>query len=172
MSTCACNTQTNPRSTLNLTTLASLRAALASHETAALVFSYEGVDIQSGYHVTEVKSLRIASLDCGAQGEERTETVIQLWDVPEDGKTHMAVGKFFSIIDKVAARVGLDEDAPLVFEVSRPGEAMRLYFGGTLKAEAKQLTFALAPYSATCKPAVAAMQALGALLANVPASCC
>ena len=53
---------------------AGLLAALDPHAGKALVFSYDGRDVLSGYHVTEVKAGRFASLDCGANPEAWAET--------------------------------------------------------------------------------------------------
>src|SRR4051812_28266662 len=98
---------------------AELLAALAPHAGKPLVFHYGGRDVLPGYHVTEVKTGAFQALDCGANRESWHETLIQLWDVPpEDGRGHMAAGKFLAIICKVADAVPLDPAARLTFEVS------------------------------------------------------
>jgi len=67
-------------------------AELTPHGTKLLVFTYDGRDVQAGYHVTEVKDGRFASIDCGAVPESWRETVIQLWDIPaEPGRAPMSV---------------------------------------------------------------------------------
>ena len=86
-----------------------LLAVLADHAAQPLLFTYDGATIRPGYHVTEVKTGRFTSLDCGANAEAWTETFIQLWDVDEDGRSHMTAGKFVAIIDKddnCVARLG------------------------------------------------------------------
>jgi hypothetical protein len=126
--------------------------ALAAHRDKALVFSYEGRDVQSGYHVTEVKSGAFSALDCGANPESWKETFIQLWDVPEEGRTHMAAGKFLAIMGKVARHVSLDHATRLTFEVSDGAEAMRLYMASDLQVAGDFVRVTLARRPASCKP--------------------
>src|SRR5215475_6493353 len=104
---------------------AELLEALAQHAGKPLIFSYAGHDVLPGYHVTEVKTAAFQALDCGANYESWHETFIQLWDVPpEDGRGHMAAGKFLAIIRKVADAVPFDPAAKVTFEVSDGRQAM------------------------------------------------
>jgi hypothetical protein len=127
-------------------------AALAAHRDKALVFSYEGRDVLPGYHVTEVKGGAFSALDCGANPEAWLETFIQLWDVPEHGRTHMGVGKFLAIMNKVAEHVSLEETTRLTFEVSDGVDAMRLYMASDLRAEGDRVRVTLEKRPSSCKP--------------------
>lgn len=50
-------------------TIGELLNALRHFEDRPLVFSYDGRDVQPGYHVTEVKAGQFAALDCGGNPE-------------------------------------------------------------------------------------------------------
>ena len=127
--------------------------ALAMHAGKRLVFAYDGHDCLPGYHVTEVKSATIDALDCGANGESWRETVIQLWDVAGDGgEQFMPVGKFLAIMQKAAARLPLDGDARLNFEVSDGIRAVQLYRAESVQVDGDIVRVALAQRPATCKP--------------------
>lgn len=97
-------------------TIGELLDALGHIEDRPLVFSYDGREVQPGYHVTEVKAGQFAGLDCGGNPETWTEIFVQLWDVNED-RDHMAASKFARIISKVIDHVALDMTAKLTFEV-------------------------------------------------------
>lgn len=132
---------------------AGLLAALDPHAGKALVFSYDGRDVLSGYHVTEVKAGRFASLDCGANPEAWAETFIQLWDVPrEPGRAPLSVDTFRAIIAKVAAAVPLVTEARLTFEVSDGVRPMALYQADRLTADGAAVRIGLTPRAASCKP--------------------
>jgi Family of unknown function (DUF6428) len=83
-----------------------------------LVFTNaDGATIHGGYHLTELKVASFDTVDCGAQKNHWTETIVQLW-VPEDGENgeFMTAAKFLSIYDKVARLIPLDPTAEIRFE--------------------------------------------------------
>src|SRR5579871_1072511 len=132
---------------------ADLLARLAQHAGKPLVFSYDGHDVLPGYHVTEVKTGAFQALDCGATYESWHETFIQLWDVPsEDGRGHMAAGKFLAIVRKVADAVPFDPAAKLTFEVSDGRRAMQLYRASAITSDGDIVRVALSERPASCKP--------------------
>jgi hypothetical protein len=127
--------------------------ALPDHRDKMLVFVYDGQTIQSGYHVTEIKSGRFDALDCGANPESWTETFIQLWDVPaEADRTFMPVWKFLAIMKKVVNEVPFDPESKLTFEVSDPNSAMRLFGISGLEIDARAVRVSLKRRPASCKP--------------------
>src|SRR5436189_3334991 len=76
----------------------------------ALVFiNSNGATIHGGYHLTELKAASFDTVDCGAQKNQWTETIVQLW-VPEEDYNgeFMTAAKFLSIYDKVARLIALD----------------------------------------------------------------
>jgi Family of unknown function (DUF6428) len=129
----------------------SLLQILDRDPSLALVFSYDGRRIQSGYHITEVKAGHFQALDCGANAESWDEVFIELWDVAGD-RTHMPAGKFAAIIRKVTDFVKLDPDAKLTFEVSEPGRPKQLFAATPPRIEGQQLVVDLEPRAASCKP--------------------
>jgi hypothetical protein len=132
---------------------AGLLGELEAHRGKTLVFSYEGRDIQAGYHVTEVKTAAFQALDCGANYESWHETFIQLWDIPqEDHRRFMPVEKFLAIIGKVAEKVPLDSHAKVTFEVSDGRRPMSLYRASSLATNGDVVRVELTPRPASCKP--------------------
>lgn len=133
-------------------TLGHLLDVLAVVPEAPLVFTYDGNSVRSGYHVTEVKAGQFAALDCGANPEAWSEIFVQLWDIDEDGRTHMAAGKFSAIIRKVSDHVQLEPSAKLTFEVSDGVRPMSLYCASAPRLNEGVLQVALAARPASCKP--------------------
>jgi hypothetical protein len=132
--------------------LGDLLSVLSGARDSALIFYYDGHPVKPGYHVTEVKAGQFSALDCGANPEAWTETFIQLWDIDEGDRTHMAAGKFYSIIRKVTEHVKLDGSAKLTFEVSDGVRPMQLYCAATPVLRAGAVHVELEPRPASCKP--------------------
>lgn len=154
------------------TSLAIVLDGLTGHDGKDLVLTYEdGQGVRAGYHVTEVKAGSFATLDCGGNPDAWRETVLQVEDLPasEDTAT-MSVGKFRSILAKVATKVPLDPDSRLTLEVSRPEEAMRIYDVAGIEADTDRVVMRLAPRPATCKPRHRAAAASAAFASA--AACC
>ena len=132
--------------------LGHLLDVLAVAPDAPLVFSYEGSSVRPGYHVTEVKAGQFSALDCGANPEAWSEIFVQLWDIDEDGRTHMPAGKFAAIIRKVSDHVQLEPTAKLTFEVSDGERPMALYCASAPRLVAGTFKVSLAARPVNCKP--------------------
>jgi hypothetical protein len=132
--------------------LGSLLRALDAHPGTPLVFHYDGSEIRPGYHITEVKAGQFSALDCGANPEAWSEIFVQLWDIVEGDRTHMAAGKFASIVRKVSEHVSLDGSARLTFEVSDGERPMQLHKAASPVFRDGVLHVDLGPRPATCKP--------------------
>jgi len=94
---------------------------LKQHQEKPLLFEYApNLLIGANYHITEVKHLKIDSVDCGAGTDSWNETIIQLWESPEEiGKTEfMQVSKALSILDLVGQKKKYDLEAEVKFEYS------------------------------------------------------
>lgn len=117
-----------------------------------LVFHYDSQPVRGGYHVTEVKAGDFKALDCGATAEAWSEIFVQLWDIDEDGRTHMPAGKFAAIIRKVSEHVQLDGSAKLTFEVSDGVRPMALYCAGVPILRDSAMHVELAARPSSCKP--------------------
>ncbi|MGV3632737.1 MAG: DUF6428 family protein [Pseudorhodoplanes sp.] len=133
-------------------TLGQLLDELAAAPESPLVFLYEGQPVKAGYHVTEVKAGAFSALDCGANPEAWSEMFVQLWDIDEDGRSHMPAGKFSAIIRKVSDHVRLDPAAKLTFEVSDGNRPMALYCASSPRLAGNRFEVALAARPSSCKP--------------------
>lgn len=133
-------------------TLGALLDVLDAHPSQPLLFLREGRPLKPGYHVTEVKAGRIATLDCGSNLEAWSETVVQLWDAGDSEAGRMGAGKFAAIICTVAGRLPLDLSAKLTFEVSDGVEPLRLYRAHTPEIVEGGVRVALSGRPASCKP--------------------
>jgi hypothetical protein len=133
--------------------LAVLVHLLASHESKALLFSYEDRIIQSGYHITEVKAGNFATLDCGGNPDAWTETVLQVEDLPPiDGRQVMTSQKASLILSQVSRKLALDGKSRLTVEIGMPGEAMRVYDIAAPIVADDHVMLPLQPRAAICKP--------------------
>ena len=77
---------------------------LEEHSDKSLLFQYmPGQLVGANYHITEVKHVSVASVDCGAREDSWKQTVIQLWESPlEIGKTEfMSCNKALAILNTV-----------------------------------------------------------------------
>lgn len=129
--------------------------ALRRHDGKSLTFIYGTRAVAPGYHVTEIKTGAMKSLDCGANPEAWAETIIQLWDVdgiPGEPESRMTIRKFLAIMGKFDRDVGLVADSTLTFEVSDPQSPLALYGVAGLDIGDDRVTVALAPRPASCKP--------------------
>src|SRR5688572_11092288 len=76
-----------------------------------------GRGLPGGYHFTEVKNLRVDSVDCGGAADAWTETVIQLWlPAAASAESAMSASKALGILKKVNSIRALDAGAPCRFE--------------------------------------------------------
>ena len=147
------SSDSHPWHRLGQVSTADLLTRLAPHVAKALTFAYDGRDVQAGYHVTEVKAARFASIDCGAAPETWHETVIQLWDIPaEPGGAPMSVGKFLAIMRKVSEQVQFTDQAKLTFEVSDGVRAMQIFAPASVELDGDTVRVVLQPRPASCKP--------------------
>lgn len=130
-----------------------LLAALAPHDDKALVIRYGDRTIRPGYHVTEVKAGSFVTIDCGGNPDTWRETILQVEDLGPDGaQEFMSVGRFRTILDKVAAQIGLDRDARLTLEVGPPETAMQVFDIDSLRIDSDRMHLSLAARPAICKP--------------------
>ena len=72
----------------------------------------------SHYHLTEIKTAKISSVDCGGQEHQWVETVFQLWENPKEiGKTaYLKTDKILEIVSKVNAVKALQVETELKIE--------------------------------------------------------
>ncbi|MBB5696504.1 DUF6428 family protein [Muricoccus pecuniae] len=149
--------------------LGALLDALRPYGSRQLVISYDGRRTQPGYHVTEVKAGSFLTLNCGGNPDAWQETILQVEDLPASAEKpdHMEVGKFLSILEKVAARVSLQPGSRLTSEVGPPGRPMQIFDVEAIRIEAAGVVVELGPRPAICKPRHRAEQE-----AKAASACC
>ena len=94
---------------------------LEANKDTSLLFEYAPNQlVGANYHITEVKHIKIDSVDCGANEDSWNETIIQLWESPSElGKTEfMSTYKALSILNKVGKMKAYDLEAEVKFEYS------------------------------------------------------
>ncbi|NNM23953.1 MAG: hypothetical protein HKO54_10400 [Flavobacteriaceae bacterium] len=97
---------------------------LRSNPDKSLLFEYsKGQLVGANYHITEVKHITVASVDCGAQTDDWNETIIQLWESPSElGKTEfMSAYKAMGILNKVGSMRPYDPNAEVKIEYGNNG---------------------------------------------------
>lgn len=136
-------------------TLGSLLRALEDLRGLDLDIAYDGCTTKAGYHITEFKFARVTGLDCGANVESWTETILQIWDV-EDSVTgeRMTVDKLLGIAGHVVRKAVAEVSSRLVFEVSDGTAAIRLYAFDRIERGANVATIHVSANAAACKPLV------------------
>lgn len=98
-----------------------LFSTLKEHSDKSLLFQYAPNQlVAANYHITEVKHIKVDSVDCGGQMDNWNETIIQLWESPSEiGKTEfMTSVKALDILNKVGSMKAYDMDAEVKFEYS------------------------------------------------------
>ncbi len=78
---------------------------LSANSQKELLFEYApGMLVGANYHITEVKNIHVDSVDCGGQADTWNETIIQLWESPEElgKKDYMDVAKALQILQRVS----------------------------------------------------------------------
>ncbi|MGB3605912.1 MAG: DUF6428 family protein [Psychroserpens sp.] len=94
---------------------------LQQHQDKALLFQYApNLFVGANYHITEVKHVKIDSVDCGSQTDSWNETIIQLWENPLEVEktTFMNVTKASAILKEVGKAKAYDLNAEVKFEYS------------------------------------------------------
>lgn len=154
-------------------TLGAVLQRLQGHDEATLSIIYGDREVQSGYHVTEVKAGSFQTLDCGGNPDAWQETILQVEDIPSAGKPQMTAGKFSAILSQVDKKVRLNHDARLTIEMGRPGEPMRVFDVADITIEGNRAVLTLGVRAAICKPRHRAAQAVACCApAEMASSCC
>lgn len=131
-----------------------LFSILETNKNKALLFEYaEGVFVNANYHITEVKHVTIDAVDCGAQTDAWKETIIQLWESPNEiGKTeYMSVLKALGILNKVGQIKPYILDAEVKFEYSNSMFHTAQLFVNDFEIRGNNLVFKLAIEKTDCK---------------------
>ena len=127
---------------------------LRSNTGKSLLFEYKpGLLVAANYHITEVKHLKIDSVDCGAREDSWNETIIQLWESPSEiGKTeYMGAYKALSILNKVGRMKPFDLESEVRFEYSNEQFHTAQLFVNDYEIREGELRIKLASEKTQCK---------------------
>ena len=119
-----------------------------------LEFTVSGRRISGSYHITEIKSARIESVDCGGTLNRWTEVVFQLLEPGQDDPSRrMTVGRARKIYDDASRIQVFDRDAEVIFEYEPNGAPTALLRVGSITAGRERAVVALESSGTQCKPA-------------------
>ena len=127
---------------------------LELHQDKALLFEYAPKQlVGANYHITEVKHITIDSVDCGSQTDFWKETIIQLWESPDElGKIeYMSVYKALAILNKVGKMKPYTIDAEVKFEYSNPSFHTAQLFVNDFEIRDENLIIKLGVEKTDCK---------------------
>ena len=127
---------------------------LEQHEDKALVFEYATNQfVGANYHITEVKHLTIDSVDCGSKTDYWKETIVQLWESPNEigKKEYMSVFKALAILKKVGKMKPYNLDAELKVEYSNDTFHTAQLFINDYDINGRNLAFKLGVKKTDCK---------------------
>lgn len=120
----------------------------------SLVFEYAPNQwIQPNYHITEVKHISVDSVDCGSQLDQWNETIVQLYESPNEPKTedYMSVYKALGILTKVGKMKAYDLSSEIKFEYSNPNFHTAQLFVDDFDITSNNLVLKLSINQTDCK---------------------
>lgn len=158
----------------DLTTLSGFLARLEELDGAELVFVTGDTPINPGYHVTELKSSAVNSIDCGRNETQGLETAVQLLDGGQGGDDErMTPEKFAKIAKFSATRIPALADGELFFEYAPGNGPMLKWRAGNVDKRSGNIEVSLTEVKAACRPFQLWLEALGEAPAeSVAAACC
>lgn len=127
---------------------------LEQQKSKTLLFEYApNAYVGNNYHITEVKHIHIDSVDCGAQTDTWNETLIQLWESPQEPQTKeaMSVYKALGILKKVGRIKPFDLEAEVKFEYSNTSFHTAQLFVNDFEIQNDNLIIKLAIQKTDCK---------------------
>lgn len=119
-----------------------------------LLFEYRaGELVGANYHITEVKNITLDTVDCGAGTNFWKETIIQLWESPEEiGKRdYMSAYKALAILNRVDKIKPMEKDVEVKFEYSNPDFHTAQLFVNAYQVAGENLVFKLGVEQTDCK---------------------
>jgi len=91
---------------------------LKENPNKSLLFEYkEGQFVGANYHITEIKNITIDSVDCGAGVDFWKETIIQLWESPDEHEKEEYMSAYKALGILIVADFTIDENK-LVMKLS------------------------------------------------------
>lgn len=127
---------------------------LEQNKDKSLLFEYApNLFVGANYHITEVKHVSIDSVDCGSQTDAWKETIIQLWESPNELEKieYMSVYKALAILKKVGKMKPYTLDAEVKFEYSNANFNTAQLFVNDYELKDNNLIVKLAIKKTDCK---------------------
>ncbi len=127
---------------------------LKQNANKALLFEYApGKLVAANYHITEIKNISIDAVDCGAGTDFWKETIIQLWESPEEvGKRdYMLSHKALEILNRVNSIKPMEKEVEVKFEYSNANFHTAQLFVHSHMVDGEQLIFHLGITPTDCK---------------------
>ena len=127
---------------------------LLDHKEKSLLFEYApNLLVGANYHITEVKHVTIDAVDCGAGVDAWKETVIQLWEDPNElGKTtFMNASKATEILSRVGSIKPYIMEAEVKIEYSNANFHTAQLFVNDFEIRNGNLLIKLASQATDCK---------------------
>lgn len=119
-----------------------------------LLFEYApNLFVGANYHITEVKHVSVDSVDCGSQTDAWNETIIQLWESPNelDKTEYMSTYKALAILKKVGKMKPYVLNAEVKFEYSSATFHTAQLFVNDYEIHGNNLIIKLAVEKTDCK---------------------
>lgn len=119
-----------------------------------LLFEYAPQkNIDNAYHITEIKNVKIDSVDCGGNEHSYQQTVVQLWlSGNEEKKQAMSAAKALKIFDLVDQKKPLDKDTEIFFEYGFGSLATSTYRISGITENEEKITIHMEVPKTVCKP--------------------
>lgn len=127
---------------------------LKEHPNKSLLFEYkEGQFVGANYHITEIKNITVDSVDCGAGVDFWKETIIQLWESPDEHEkeAYMSAYKALGILNKVDSIKPMEREVEVKFEYSNPEFHTAQLFVNEFRVADNNLIVKLAIEKTDCK---------------------
>ena len=141
----------------------------AAPQNRLLFINANGNQVRAGYHLTELKSASIDTVDCGGRVNHWPETIVQLWVPASPGADYMTSAKFLKIFDKVRGMIPLVVDAEIRVEYGDENFFPSTYHVRAVTRDQNTTRAFLAPPQTTCK---ARDRRVAASPATEAQSCC
>ncbi|MEN8790222.1 MAG: DUF6428 family protein [Flavobacteriaceae bacterium] len=142
---------------------------LEAHTDKHLLFEYRKNNyVGANYHITEIKNTTVDTVDCGSNTDFWKETVIQLWESPDekDKTDYMSVDKALKILKKVHSIKPMEMSAEVKFEYGNSSFHTAHLYVADASVNNDKLIFSLAVNKTDCKARV------GSEITDSKEACC
>jgi len=130
-----------------------LITTLRANPDLPVVFTQNERAISPGYHITEVKTAVVDSLDCGQGTDQWQELVIQLLDGNAgSSNTYMQSATMAGIMNQALNNTQVDDSTHLYFEFAPDNASLQKSTVRAIETANNTITIELAITSAQCKP--------------------